>query len=134
DGQPEPFSSSAELRDAHGELLRRKEFADPEALRAEVVEYLGRVQATGGLLSDGAERLAAQSLMNYWCNTLIRAGIEPPEVVLAPYDPRRAPELDDHFCPYVGMGELGLGQAGLLFGRERMIEEWVAKLGDDHVL
>src|SRR5262245_21108088 len=85
------FATLDELRDAHAELLQRRErqAADTAFLDA-VAKFIERAGRTGALLYDTADRHTAQSLLNYWSNILYRADREPPTALLALFDERQA--------------------------------------------
>ena len=54
-------------------------------------EFIRRGQATGALLEPLSDRRVAQGMLNFWANTLYRAGFEPPDATLADFDPDLAP-------------------------------------------
>jgi energy-coupling factor transporter ATP-binding protein EcfA2 len=111
------------MRNTHGELLKRhRQNGGTPAFLAEVEEFLRRGQATGALLDDEHDRWTAQSLLDYWMTTLYRAGQEPRDATLDEFDPALAPELDDALCPYLGLDAFSEENAGLFFGRQRLID------------
>src|SRR5688572_22055961 len=98
------FPSSTSIRAAHGELLKlQREAGDGPELFARVEAFIRQAQAAGTLLDSDDDRWAVQGLLDYWGTRLYRAGHEPPDLVLADFDPSVAPELDDARCPYLGL-------------------------------
>jgi WD40 repeat protein len=128
--QPEAaFPSFAALRAAHTDLLRRQRSnGQAPELVPEMRDFLYQGQATGALIDVEAERLAAQSLLDYWSSVLERAGDGPRDATLADFDPLRAPELDDANCPYLGLDAFREKNQAVFFGRERLIDEWLTRL------
>nr|HMN28105.1 hypothetical protein [Caldilineaceae bacterium] len=93
-GLPPPFPSLAALRTEHALLLRSyQESGHPNATFRQVQQFLRQGQATGALLDAEQERWTAQSLLDYWSATLISAGQEAPDALLADFDPTLAPTL-----------------------------------------
>ena len=135
DAAPVPFPSLAALRAAHAQLLkRRRELGETPELVAEIEAFLPPAQQTGVFLDDSAEREAAQSLLDYWWTSLCRLGREPPDATLLDFDPNLAPELPDELCPYRGLDAFHEADHPLFFGRERLVNVWVERLGDQRLL
>ena len=89
---PNRYPSLPALRAAHGELVqRRRATGDTPELLADVRAFIGRGEATGALLDAEEDRLAAQSLLDFWANVLLRGGEKPPDATLADFDPTLAP-------------------------------------------
>src|SRR5262249_674394 len=89
-----PFPSLAALRQAHSHLLNqhRDSGRDP-AFLGRVRELILRGRLTGAVLDTDADRMAAQTVLDYWATVLVRAGEEPPEANLRDFDPGRQPDL-----------------------------------------
>ncbi len=130
-----PFPSLAALRATHSELLKReRESSGVPIFLDEVAEFIRRGQATGALLDADADRWAVQSLLDYWTTVLYRAGREPPDAALAEFDHELAPKLDDALCPYLGLDAFQEANHDRFYGRQRLIEELVARLRDNRFL
>ena len=130
-----PFPSLAALRTTHSELLKReRESGDAPTFLDEVAEFVRRGQATGALLDADTDRWAVQSLLDYWTTVLYRAGREPPDEALAEFDHELAPKLNDALCPYLGLDAFQEANHDRFYGRQRLIEELVARLRDNRFL
>jgi hypothetical protein len=134
-GTPERFPSLPALRTAHAELLQRRRLSEdtpesPAAVRA----FIRQGRATGAILDDEAERLAAQSLLDFWANQLVRADLDTPEATLAEFDPTLAPELPDEPCPYRGLDAFHSTDRPFFFGRQRLLEQLLDHLRQDRLL
>ncbi|MCX6030642.1 MAG: hypothetical protein NT169_15265 [Chloroflexi bacterium] len=128
---PTRHPSLPALRAAHGELVqRRRATGDTPELLADVRAFIGRGEATGVLLDAEDDRLAAQSLLDFWANTLVRAGEQPPDATLADFDPMLAPELPDTPCPYRGLAAFGEDDREFFFGREELLDKMIGRLRD----
>lgn len=131
----EAYPSLAALRAAHSGLIQRRRLSgDTPAFLAEVQAFIARGQATGALLDADGDRLAAQSLLDFWANVLMRAGQEPPEATLADFDPSLAPELPDEPCPYRGLEAFRAADRPYFFGRQRLLEQLLAHLQEHRLL
>src|SRR5687768_863776 len=112
----EPYAGLEGLRAEHSALLRRRRsgFHDGRAaLLDEIETFLRRGHATGAVLVDGGDRVAAQGLLTYWSNILYRAGREILSDALAPFDPARTPELAGADYPYVRFDRRPQGEAAV---------------------
>lgn len=128
------FPSFAALRAAHSELLKRQREANASDTFAAVIEFMQRAQATGAWLDSEEDREAAQSLLDYWAAILYRAGYEPPEALLAEFDPALAPELADKDCPYLGLDAFREANTSVFFGRQRLVQEMTNRLKEARLL
>lgn len=127
--------SLAELRADHARLLDRQQDGNLAAtLLDEVERFLRRGQSAGVLLDSPADRRAAQSLLDYWDTTLFRAGREIGDVTLARFDPTLAPELDGAACPYLGLDAFRNDDHAKFFGRQRLVDDWIARLNTQRFL
>lgn len=127
-GEPR-FASFAAMRAAHAQLLRlyRDKGASPELLD-EADAFVSRGSATGALIDLDDDRMAAQSLLDYWAAVLSRADRPPTQAFLCEFDEALAPDLPDDLCPYVGLESFGESKRRLFFGRERVLAEMVEHL------
>ncbi len=136
---PTRFDNLDALTAAHVELLKQEmgqgAEAGDRALIDAVRRFLETGQATGAVLDDDQDRRATQSLLNYWVTVLYRAGVEPPNAILAPYDPQQAEkDLSQARCPYVGLNPFRAEDKEYFFGREKVTTEVVKQLGEKHLL
>jgi len=100
----ERFLSLTALRIVHNDLIKRyRELENKSEITSEIESFLRKGQATGGLLSSEDDRIAVQSLLDYWASILFRSGYGNIDPLLHEYDPSLAPELDDLLCPYLGL-------------------------------
>ncbi|MCU0501735.1 MAG: hypothetical protein MUC51_08195 [Anaerolineae bacterium] len=129
------FASLPALRAAHAELLQRRRLGEeaPE-FAAAVQAFIRQAQATGAVLDDAAERQAAQSLLDFWANHLVRADLESPEATLTEFDPTLAPQIPDDPCPYRGLDAFHSTDRLFFFGRQRLLEQLLDHLRQDHLL
>ena len=135
----ERFPSLAVLRLAHRELMERHRLArdgaeEQPGLVAEMERLIVQGRATGALLDGEDDRWAAQGVLDYWNSLLYREGHEPPDATLAEYDAALAPELADEDCPYLGLEAFGEVQAERFHGRNRLIQQLIRKLEQQHLL
>lgn len=129
DGASSFFTSSLALRSAHQELIeQRRQKGDAEAALLEIDAFIRRGSAIGVLLDGDDERESIQSLLDYWANTLERAGKIPPDSTLAEFDPTLGPELPDTACPYLGLDPFTEKDAPRFFGRKRLIDDLIARM------
>jgi WD40 repeat protein len=130
-----PFPSLPALHAAHVELIRRhRESGAAPELIADIDDFIQRGSASGVLLDADADRETAQGLLDYWSTIVLRTGHEPPDATLADFDAELAPELDDALCPYVGLDAFRENNAGIFFGRQRLIHELVERLRDHRLI
>ena len=86
------FSSLAALRVAHSELMdHRRDNGQSAAFLADIASFLCQGRMAGALLDGDADRWAAQSLLDYWSNILLRSGGEAVDASLAEFDLMLAP-------------------------------------------
>ena len=90
--------------------------------------------ATGAVLDNNEDRLAAQSLLDYWVTSFYRAGAEPPDTALALFDPELAPELDESLCPYRGLDAFREEDSRQFFGRQGLVQKLVERLRERRLL
>ncbi|HMQ33126.1 MAG TPA: NACHT domain-containing protein, partial [Chloroflexaceae bacterium] len=132
---PAPFASLDELRARHEALLDSAQApAGLDGAAADLADFLARARASGALLDSRADRRAAQSILDYWVTQLYRADRPPLDGTLDPFDPARAPRLPDSLCPYVGLGAFVEEQHSLFFGRRRLVQQLVERIGRRRVL
>jgi WD40 repeat protein len=127
--EAQPFPSLAALRAAHAELLKRCQrdgYVPAHLERA--VDLIRRGTAAGALLDEDDERDGAQSLLDYWSTILMRTGIEPPDAMLAEFDPSAAPEIPDEACPYLGLDPFSEDKTDMFYGRRRLVEWLIGKI------
>ena len=125
----ERYSSTAALRQAHTELLRRhRQEGDAPATLDAIEAFLRRARATGALVDADEDRWACQSLLDYWTATLYRSGRRPPDNVLDAFDESLAPELDDRDAPYVGLSAFDERTRRLFFGRDRVVDDLLQRV------
>jgi hypothetical protein len=139
--EPRPrFESLLELQEAHEDLLQRVQApagdasAEPREdrtiaqLQAELSDFLAGGAATGTVLDELRERVAAQTLLDYWVNLMKRAGLTARRPRLAAFDEASLPALPDDRCPYVGLESFTDG--AYFFGRDGVTRDLVARLAD----
>ncbi len=131
----EQFPSPATLHAAHAGLLqRRRRGGDSATFLDAVAAFIHSARATGALLDADDDRRAGQSLLDYWSNILYRAGREPPDDILAEFDPALAPALDDALCPYMGLDAFHEFSHNRFFGRQRLVAEAISRLTERRLL
>jgi len=138
---PAAFESASELREAHAHLLEALEYqlgqVGPDAgrgaeaaalarLEPEIRKFVERGAATGAYVEEITERIACQSLLDYWVSSLSHAGTHMRGVRLARFDAEQLPDLKDKLCPYVGLE--AFRDRTFFFGRETDIDAVVAQL------
>jgi hypothetical protein len=134
-GPPAAFPSLAAMRAAHQDLLRSsgdRKRPSAERRRA-VLEFLDAGGRTGAVLQSRADRSAAQALLDYWVGALYAAPAGPgqgpvPDVVLAEFDPARAPDLSQKPCPYMGLAAFLEKDADRFYGREEAVTALTEKV------
>ena len=77
---------------------------------------------------SGASRLLAYDRLP------IRTGRSRTETTLADFDISRQPELKSSDCPYVGFEAFSEANADFFFGRQKLVEQWIAKLAERRVV
>lgn len=142
---PRPrFESLLELQEAHEDLLQRVQAAGGDApadtredravaqLQAEFSDFLARGAATGTVLDELRERVAAQTLLDYWVNVMKRAGLTARRHRLASFDEASLPALLDEQCPYVGLESFT--DSAYFFGRDGVIRDLLTRLADSPLI
>ena len=124
------YTSYAQLLKWHDDLLRLLETTPDEIGNADVwaqaQTLLSAGSELGKLLDTSRERRAAQSMLDYWANTLRRADQDTPPARLASFDPTLAPKLPDLPCPYRGLN--AFTDAQFFYGREEVTATVLQKL------
>lgn len=133
-GHQEPYPSMSSLKEAHVALLRRHRQGSDVELLDNAEEFLTRGSATGVYLDSTDDRLASQSLLDYWVTILYKAKRTPPDATLAEFDPQLSPELADNLCPYRGLNAFQEEDSDLFFGRQRLVEQLVQKAKTERLL
>lgn len=129
------FGSFEALRKAHRLLLKKGAHENPkDANEMEIENFLARAEKTGALLFDEDERAITQSILDYWGIILKQNGLQSSAVLLAEFDPTKAPELADDSCPYVGLSAFGENQRSLFYGREKLISQALQSLSGSRFL
>jgi len=129
------FPSFDSLRAAHSDLLKQhRQIGDSPEMGKAVQAFILKAQATGALIDNENERMAAQSLLDYWATHLFRMNVESPETTLADFDSSLAPDIPDSLCPYRGLNAFGEDDAGVFFGRQRLIKTLVSHLEKSRLL
>lgn len=129
------FPSFDKLREAHSALLQQEQKlgAAPHFLVA-IERFIEVLHTTGLILDNDAERRAAQSILDYWAASLLRARRAPPAALLADFNNKFAPALKDEDCPYIGLNAFHESDSSLFFGRQRLIAQLIQKLASDALL
>ncbi|MEZ4859780.1 MAG: hypothetical protein R3C14_00655 [Caldilineaceae bacterium] len=129
------FPSLASMRAAHTTLLdAHRNDHDAADFWARVETFLQRGKQSGALLDREDDRWAAQSLLDYWTATGYDTGRTMPDAALVDFDAALAPELPDDQCPYVGLSAFAEGQDSYFFGRERLVEQLIAKTTTERLI
>lgn len=129
------YSSIAAMREAHGELLaRRDNQQDAPEFLDDVQIFITQGQATGVLLDNHLDRRIAQSMLGYWGNVLYRHEREISEIILAEFDPMTSPEILDELCPYVGLEAFQEKDKPNFFGRSQLIDRLSDHLKENRLL
>lgn len=125
----ERFPSFDSLRAAHSELLKQyRQSSESQEIISNIKAFVHKIKATGVLLDVENDRMAAQSLLDYWSTHLFRLGVETTETVLDEFDSSLAPDLPDSLCPYRGLNPFSEVDSGVFFGRQRLISTLVNHL------
>ncbi len=120
------FPSFASLRLAHGDLLKLyRETDDKDALVSNIRALIEKGRETGALIDNDDDRLAAQSLLDYWVSVLLRSGHSIDNATLAEFDINLAPELNEADCPYLGLDAFKETDANLFYGRQRLVAQLI---------
>lgn len=129
------FPSFNSLRAAHSEMLKqyRQSGNNPEMGKV-IQDFIIKAQATGALIDGENDRMASQSLLDYWATHLYQMNIASPETTLAEFDLNLAPDLPDALCPYRGLNAFGETDAGVFFGRQRLVKTLVKHLENSRLL
>ena len=129
------FPSFNSLRAAHSEMLKqyRQSGNNPEMGKV-IQDFIIKAQATGALIDGENDRMASQSLLDYWATHLYQMNIASPETTLAEFDSNLAPDLPDALCPYRGLNAFGETDAGVFFGRQRLVKTLVKHLENSRLL
>lgn len=131
----EPYPSFAALRDAHTELLKNEHVTpDRSEFLDQVEEFCERAHATGALLNLDDDRRASQSLLNYWVTTIYADDRTPLHTILADFDPKSIPKIDDAACPYPGSRAFREEDAKNFFGRQTAIDYVLNRLKVDRMI
>src|SRR5262249_17090849 len=134
DSPPIGFASLSAMRAAHTALLRHyREGSSPDLL-AEASTFLAHGSATGALIDDDDDRMAAQSLLDYWAAILCRADQQPVKAVLDDFDPSLAPSLPDSLCPYLGLESFSEATQEFYFGRHRVVDDLLKRVQTNRLL
>ena len=129
------YSSIAAIRDAHNQLvLSHRRLGDTTIFLDQAENFIKKVQATGILLDTDDDRWACQSLVDYWANTLVRAGRETPDATLAAFDAKIAFGLDISECPYRGLNTFQEKDRHLFYGRQKLVSFLANQLVEDRFL
>jgi hypothetical protein len=129
------FPSFSALRAAHGELLKRyREAPDKSAIFSDIQGFMTKGRKTGVLIDSDDDRLATQSLLDYWLSILLRADQAEIDTTLAEFDINLAPTLADSACPYRGLEAFKEPDAGFFYGRQRLIGQLLETLQARHFL
>jgi tetratricopeptide (TPR) repeat protein/energy-coupling factor transporter ATP-binding protein EcfA2 len=126
-GHARPYTSLSSLKEAHTALLKGHDDDDCGLLDS-IEEFVRRGSATGVYLDSYDERLAGQSLLDYWVTVLYRARRTPPDATLAEFDASLSPVLADSVCPYRGLTAFQEKDKDFFFGRQRLVETLVQKI------
>jgi Novel STAND NTPase 1 len=144
----ELFPSVAAIRDEHAKLIADLQESVPDRkeiradqhdktiteLRERILGFIRRVRESGITLCTRSERSEAQSVINYWANTLYSlkdastGPLAAEELVLARSEPDKAPDLSEHSCPYMGLDAFGETDAEQFLGRESAIQALLQRL------
>jgi WD40 repeat protein/energy-coupling factor transporter ATP-binding protein EcfA2 len=135
DPEVQRFPSFDSLRAAHSEMLKQyRQSNDSPEMEEKIKAFIKKAQDTGVLIDIENDRMAAQSLLDYWATHLFRMGVEMSETTLAEFDSSLAPDLPDELCPYRGLNPFAEGDAGVFFGRNRLVQNLVHHLKKSRLL
>ena len=135
DSETQRFPSFDSLRAAHNELLKQYRLSGnaPE-MESQILAFIYKALATGALIDAENDRMSAQSLLDYWATHLFRMNVEVPETTLAEFDSNLAPDLPDSLCPYRGLNAFAEDDAGVFYGRQRLIKNLLQHLSKSRLL
>lgn len=127
------IKSIASIVSRHAELIRRLKSDHSDggkgrvltAQSQEIATFVADALAAGAILEDDTDRMAAQTIIDYWSNLLRRGDQPAPDGELEPFDASK-PERLDVACPYSGDEPILNGER--LFGRDSEIASVLAKL------
>ncbi|MFH7242594.1 MAG: AAA family ATPase [Spirulina sp.] len=135
DHAPDRFPSFAALRLAYTELLKRhRQEGENLELLSDIKTFICQGRETGAVIDNDDDRLAAQSLLDYWVSVLLRAGYPVIDSDLANFDIELSPSLDDSDCPYLGLEAFKEKDAHRFYGRQRLVTQLVDALGTSPLL
>ncbi len=137
--QPEHFQSRfpsfAALRTAYTELLKRhRREGDSVELLSDINTFIAQGRETGAVIDNDDDRLAAQSLLDYWVAVLLRAGYPVVDSDLANFDIELSPTLNDADCPYLGLEAFKEKDAHRFYGRQRLVAQLLENLAANPLL
>ncbi|MHB8951434.1 MAG: WD40 repeat domain-containing protein [Pirellulaceae bacterium] len=126
------LTTSAALFREHDQLIQLQGSEhDTEELVAAARHLLRKGRPLGWFLQDCVERRECQRVLNYWSVFLYREMHEDVPSDLLPYDPAKAPELDESQFPF-RFEEGYATRAQQLSGWRRLLDECEQKLAEDH--
>ena len=129
------FPSFTSLRQAHSDLLKLYREADnKDTLVPNIHALIEKGRETGALIDNDDDRLAAQSLLDYWVSVLLRSGHSIDDATLTEFDITLAPELDEANCPYLGLDAFLEKHANLFYGRQRLVAQLIESLTSNSFL
>ena len=135
DSKSQYFPSFNSLRAAHSEMLKQyRQSSDSPEMEDQIKDFIQKAKDTGVLIDIENDRMAAQSLLDYWATHLFRMGVEISETTLAEFDSSLAPDLPDALCPYRGLNPFAEDDLGVFFGRQRLIQNLVHHLRKSRLL
>jgi len=130
-----PFPSFSSLRLTHGDLLKQyRQQEDKATLLPLIVDFICRGSLTGAFLDSDEDRLAAQSILDYWSSTLYRSGCENTNATLDEFNPELSPSLDDDQCPYLGLDAFREKDANNFYGRQRLLTQLIEAFKSSRML
>jgi WD40 repeat protein/energy-coupling factor transporter ATP-binding protein EcfA2 len=138
------YPSLSSLRGKHSELLQslanhqKSASVDggaetDDSLWFDVEAFVKEGVQTGIVLGDYSDRLAAQTILEFWASTLGREKYREgggPTSTLDEFEPQRAPELSE--CPYIGLD--AFRDDKFFYGRQRLLDKLLLKLQETSLL
>jgi WD40 repeat protein len=132
---PGRFLSFTEMQLQHAKLLKLyRETPKSEEVLKSVGEFIRRGQSTGVILDADTDRMAAQTLLDYWSAVMVRAGVDTPESSLEEFDPALEPSLSDDQCPYRQSDSFAPAASNSYFGRQRLLQVCLEQLQRNNLL